>query len=254
MSRSVYHEGLFELLFELRDVPLTNNRSEKNKNFFSIQIVLSVYFWQFIAYSPSDNIRSGIRSSTVEDTDVIEEIRANFENATGAHGTSLIRKKVQKKLGLLDEDEDMMSSSVQINAQTFLDANGKAPEFKINIESSSGSQQSFGNVTLSAAAAATAAVYANRDASYPQFLVDSRVLGAQEILQAAQTLQQKRKLENADEMMRERERKEEEVKRAKLAEGSGVSLHSAAVTTGIDSGDIDNDIEWEDDGDEEDDG
>jgi len=191
---------------------------------------------------PSDNIRSGIRSSAVDDSEVLEEIKTNFENANGAHGTSLIRKKTQKKLGLLPDDEDA-AAAVTISAEAFLEANGHAPEFRINIESMNGQKQPMeSTATLSA----SAAIYAKRDTSYPQFLVDSRVVGAQEILQAAQNLQQQRRAEKDGEIEQlpdaKRSRIEDET------DGTGrLNINTTVIPPVSQTEDeLDEDIEWED--------
>lgn len=187
---------------------------------------------------------------------MINDIRLNFDKATGANGTSLIRKKVKKNLDLLaDDDSTEMNPSIQVTADTFLEGNGKAPELQINIESSSSSasQRPFGDAALSA----SAAIYALRDTSYPEFLVDSRVAGANVMMQAAQTLQQKRKLDNAID-----DSNEEQWKKAKGGESSDGSLmlsatvvvteaSSAVQQDALDDMDDEN-IEWDDDGENED--
>eukprot|EP01036_Dinobryon_divergens_P023699 gene23699-32078_t len=228
---SVDHEGLLNLLDSLNGKPLTSNR-------------------------PSDNIQSGIRSSKVEDADVADEIRLNFDNAKGANGASLIRKKEKNRLNLLnDDDSTEMDPSIQVTGETFLTENGKAPEFKINIESSSSSssQQPFGDVSFSASAVKYTA---NRDTSYPEFLVNSRVLGVQETLQAVQTLQQKRKLDNANVESNEEQWKKA---RAESSDGSLMLTTTVAVTGASstvqqdDTEDMDDEnIEWEDDDEKED--
>ena len=207
-------------------------------------------------FRPSVNIQSGIRSSKVEDSDVAEEIRSNFDNATGANGTSLIRKKEKRRLNLLDDDDSTeMNPSMQVNAETFLDENGKAPEFKINIESSSSSssQQPFGDASFFSS---NVKYTANRDTSYPEFLVNSRVLGGQENLLAAQTLQQKRKLDNATV-----DSNEEQLKKARAESSDGSLMLTATVAVTAASSTVqkdetedmdDENIEWEDDDEKED--
>lgn len=148
-----------------------------------------------------------------------------------------------------------MDPSIQVTGETFLTENGKAPEFKINIESSSSSssQQPFGDVSFSASAVKYTA---NRDTSYPEFLVNSRVLGVQETLQAVQTLQQKRKLDNANVESNEEQWKKA---RAESSDGSLMLTTTVAVTGASstvqqdDTEDMDDEnIEWEDDDEKED--
>ena len=198
---------------------------------------------------------------------MIAEIQSNLENATGAHGTSFIRKKEKQKVGLLDGDDSAeVNSSTQITAQTFLDENGKVPEFKITIESSSSSNgASFGDGALFS----SAAVYTKgRDTSYPEFLVDSRVVGAQEIKQAAQTLQEKRKVDNvvadsAEEQWKKKARVESNSDGSSIFSATvAVSVINAATAAaapsstvqkdGIDDDMDDENIEWEEDEDKED--
>lgn len=207
-------------------------------------------------FRPSENIQSGIRSSKVEDADVADEIRVNFDNAKGANGASLIRKKEKNRLNLLnDDDSTEMDPSIQVTGETFLTENGKATEFNINIETSSSisSQQPFGDASFSASAVKYTA---NRDTSYPEFLVNSRVLGVQENLEAVQTLQQKRKLYNSNV-----ESNEEQWKKARAESSDGsLMLTTAVAVTGAsstvqkdDTEDMDDEnIEWEDDDEKED--
>jgi hypothetical protein len=201
---------------------------------------------------------------------VIAEIQSNLENATGAHGTSLIRKKEKQKVGLLDVDDSAeVNSSIQITAQTFLDENGKVPEFKITIESSSSISSSNGASFGDGALFSSAAVYTKgRDTSYPEFLVDSRVVGAQEIKQAAQTLQEKRKVDNvvadsAEEQWKKKARVESNSDGSSIFSATvAVSVINAATAAaapsstvqkdGIDDDMDDENIEWEEDEDKED--
>lgn len=178
---------------------------------------------------------------------MIEEIHTNFDLATGAHGASLIRKKVQKKLGLIPDETDpaSLAALLPVTAQTFLEDNGKAPDFSINIENN-GKRSAPPLLELDAAAAASAAIYAKRDASYPQFLQDSRVLGAKEVLEAAHTLQAQRKLGEGQE--------DRTAKRQKLsgeAEDVIVPLvENRTIVAQEDGGDdMDDDLEWEEDDD-----
>ena len=202
---------------------------------------------------------------------MIAEIQSNLENATGAHGTSFIRKKEKQKVGLLDGDDSAeVNSSIQITAQTFLDENGKVPEFKITIESSSSISSSNGASFGDGALFSSAAVYTKgRDTSYPEFLVDSRVVGAQEIKQAAQTLQEKRKVDNvvadsAEEQWKKKARVESNSDGSSIFSATvavsvinAATAAAAAPSSTVQKDDIDDDmddenIEWEEDEDKED--
>ena len=94
MNRSKLHEGVFDLLYKLRDVDLPHNK-------------------------PSDNIRRGVRTSSVTDDSVAKEIKQNFEYAAG----SVIRKKKGNT-----EGTDAASGGGVLGSV-------KQKEFKINIES-----------------------------------------------------------------------------------------------------------------------
>jgi transcription initiation factor IIE alpha subunit len=165
MNKSNLHDGIFDMLAQLRDCSLSHNL-------------------------PSQNILKGVRGSKVTDERVAEEIKQNFEYATGQFGGSLIKKKTK----------DKMASGAE-----FVDDSNKT-EFKINIESESsaeGQENGQGSAFDGQMGRMPMSDFAHNSAgggkvttsqkellaSLPHFLQDSRVVGATEMLKQAKSLQ-----------------------------------------------------------------
>ena len=151
-SRSKYHEGIFELLFELGDVAVSHNL-------------------------PSNNMGRGIRASAVTDTDIIQDIQQNMEHATGEHGASFIKKKTRVQESILS-DHQM----------------GPVTEFSINIETEQQSSTGWDGEDSNSyreldSTNRDQTIYEKRDTSLPSFLQQTSVIGAQDILNEARTLQ-----------------------------------------------------------------
>jgi transcription initiation factor IIE alpha subunit len=212
MNRSKLHEGIFDLLHQLRDVPLGQNL-------------------------PSQNMERGIRSSLITDDRVADEIRENFESATGEFGTSLIKKKTQ----------DAKVSSL-------IDRKGAEDrtEFKINIQSEAedrdgqklGGEAFYDTASFVGAAGGgkPGATQQQLDASLPHFLRQSRVVGAEDMLRGVKSLQ-----EGGD--------SEPAAKRPRVEEAEAPAADAGAKDDGAGKADDDedDDVAWED-ADDDDDG
>ncbi|KAJ1439179.1 hypothetical protein B484DRAFT_391933 [Ochromonadaceae sp. CCMP2298] len=205
MNRSKMHDGIFDLLRQLRDVPLGQNL-------------------------PSQNMERGIRSSVITDERVTDEIRENFESATGEFGTSLIKKKTQ---------DAKVSSLIDRKAED-------RTEFKINIQSDEGDGQKqssepfYDTATFVGAAGGgrPGATLQELEASLPHFLRQSRVVGAEDMLRGVKSLQ-----EGDSEPAAKRSRVEEKAPADAEAKEEGKELDD----------DDEDDVAWED-ADEDDDG
>lgn len=112
LKRSKYHEGILDLLKQLRDVPLGHNL-------------------------PSENIKKGVRASIIADEDVLANIKHNIDHASGAFGGSRFKggsagvaasstgqqqsSGVQRKLKIQSsaeedkEDEEKLLANIGIN-------------------------------------------------------------------------------------------------------------------------------------------
>jgi transcription initiation factor IIE alpha subunit len=222
MNKSKLHDGIFDLLGQLRDVPVGRNL-------------------------PSQNISKGVRSSKITDERVVQEIKQNFEYATGQFGSSLIKKKTQETI-----------------------ANGLQPSdgaggFTINIESASEAalkhqeQQQYddyGTLHTTAVGSEGAGRLHTNDAelkkSLPFFLRDSRVEGAQEMLRSVKSLQQ-----TAAEERQRQEEGDHPTKRARTEAGAAESKEGPDDGAGDDvawedGNEDDEDVAWEDGGDADD--
>jgi hypothetical protein len=151
MNKSKLHDGIFDILGQLRDVPLGHNL-------------------------PSQNISKGVRSSQITDERVAQEIKQNFEYATGQFGSSLIKKK----------NQDVLTNGIPAANKT---------EFKINIESEENAggfddiSALYSNKVGSEGAGRLHATQEELNLSLPHFLRDSRVTGAQDMLLSVKSLQ-----------------------------------------------------------------
>jgi hypothetical protein len=210
MNKSKWHDGIFDIIGQLRDVPLSRN-------------------------IPSQNISKGIRTSKITDDRVAEEIKQNFEYATGQFGSSLIKKKTQ----------EMISNGIQ---------GGNKTEFKINIESeSTAAYNQLNGIPGGVGGEGAGRVNASAEvltSSLPHFLRDSRVLGAADMLRDVKSLQQHQQqqlLESGD----QRGGDEQAAKRSRTGEaeaGSG----AADLSGGADEhDDVLDEVDWEDAEDED---
>lgn len=164
LSQNKHHTGIYDLLSKLKHMKLPSNL-------------------------PSENIQKGFRTSMVNDDRVNEEIKQNFEYATGKFGSSLIKKKTQ---------DTLISTNTGINTTA---AALNKTEIKVNIQPTNGDGDMEDHQwQSSSSSAATDAMMMSRhshrthiegrDDSLPSFLRDSRVLGATDMLKAVENLQQ----------------------------------------------------------------
>lgn len=164
LSQNKHHTGIYDLLSKLKHMKLPSNL-------------------------PSENIQKGFRTSMVNDDRVNEEIKLNFEYATGKFGSSLIKKKTQDTL-----------ISTNTGTNTTAAALNKT-EIKVNIQPTNGDDHIDDHQWQSSSSSAVNDVMMmsrhshrtnieGRDDSLPSFLRDSRVIGATDMLKAVENLQQ----------------------------------------------------------------
>lgn len=163
LSQNKHHTGIYDLLSKLKHMKLPSNL-------------------------PSENIQKGFRTSMVNDDRVNEEIKQNFEYATGKFGSSLIKKKTQ---------DTLISTNTGINTITAAALN--KTEIKVNIQPTNGDGHMEDHQWQSSAVTDVMMVMGKhnhrshiegRDDSLPSFLRDSRVVGATDMLKAVENLQQ----------------------------------------------------------------
>jgi transcription initiation factor IIE alpha subunit len=225
MNKSKLHDGIFDLLGQLRDVPLGHNL-------------------------PSLNISKGVRSSQITDERVAQEIKQNFEYATGQFGSSLIKKK----------NQDVLTNGIPAANKT---------EFKINIESEDNPgwnddpSMMYLNKVGSEGAGKLHATQEELNLSLPHFLRDSRVTGAQEMLLSVKSLQAHSASTRAGEADADAVGDGDEEQAHKRARLSAVESKESEVKTepteetedvAWEDGDGEDDVDWEDapeEGDEE---
>lgn len=173
MNKSKYHEGIFDLLYKLRDEPLSHNL-------------------------PSENITRGVRTSKVTDDRVVHEIKQNFEYATGQFGSSLIKKKNNQDVLDLANKTTMERTEFKIHIES---------EDNVVDEQKAVSNNNNGSNTTRYASSSTARIgssvlsqkqqqvplSSNHEASLPHFLQDSRVAGAVTMLKTVENMQQERR-------------------------------------------------------------
>jgi len=164
LSQNKHHTGIYDLLSKLKHMKLPSNL-------------------------PSENIQKGFRTSMVNDDRVNEEIKLNFEYATGKFGSSLIKKKTQ---------DTLISTNTGINTTA---AALNKTEIKVNIQPTNGDDHIDDHQWQSSSSSAVNDVMMmsrhshrtnieGRDDSLPSFLRDSRVIGATDMLKAVENLQQ----------------------------------------------------------------
>jgi len=164
LSQNKHHTGIYDLLSKLKHMKLPSNL-------------------------PSENIQKGFRTSMVNDDRVNEEIKLNFEYATGKFGSSLIKKKTQ---------DTLISTNTGINTTA---AAVNKTEIKVNIQPTNGDDHIDDHQWQSSSSSAVNDVMMmsrhshrtnieGRDDSLPSFLRDSRVIGATDMLKAVENLQQ----------------------------------------------------------------
>ena len=164
LSQNKHHTGIYDLLSKLKHMKLPSNL-------------------------PSENIQKGFRTSMVNDDRVNEEIKLNFEYATGKFGSSLIKKKTQ---------DTLISTNTGINTTA---AALNKTEIKVNIQPTNGDDHIDNHQWQSSSSSAVNDVMMmsrhshrtnieGRDDSLPSFLRDSRVIGATDMLKAVENLQQ----------------------------------------------------------------
>lgn len=212
MGKTEQHEGVLEMLRMLRDINLGHNK-------------------------PSDNMQMGIRSSTVVDSEILEEITENVEFlANGKFGSSRIKKKNEEAF-----------KAFQTNATR--------PDIHINIESETTAKviESRGSVAASLMHRDNTHVFQNREAHVPEFLRESGVKGAQSVLLEAAALQAQRDNQfSADSLLLRHGHKGEEPlnKKPKLAEEPkplvNIITEPEKPQQAVDDEDEHDDVEWED--------
>lgn len=162
LSQNKHHTGIYDLLSKLKHMKLPSNL-------------------------PSENIQKGFRTSMVNDDRVNEEIKQNFEYATGKFGSSLIKKKTQ---------DTLISTNTGINTTS---AALNKTEIKVNIQPTNGDDHMEDHQWQSSSAVTDVMMMSRhsnrtniegRDDSLPSFLRDSRVVGATDMLKAVENLQQ----------------------------------------------------------------
>ncbi len=216
LNRSRDHEGIFNILAKLGKLtPLAHNK-------------------------PSDNISNGVRSSAVMDADVEADIKQSMQFATGEFGSSLIRKS----LGSATSARNMNS-----------EGGVRRTEFNISIETEEDAalsgQQSIASDVLSRGASLHSNS-ANRVSNLPEFLQNSRVVGAHSIMKAAEALHYDRSGPAVEEEAPAKRARVEEVPQMAVDAGQAEGKPVAAVAEAQeeDADDVaweeDDDVAWED--------
>ena len=217
MNKSKWHEGIFDLLGQLRDLPLSRN-------------------------IPSQNITKGIKTSKITDDRVASEIKMNFEYATGQFGNSLIKKKTQELIS-----SNGIQGSNKTEFKIIIESEGSSNFSQLQRINSNGiGGEGAGRLN---------ATNDELTASLPHFLRDSRVHGANEMLRDVKSLQQHRV--QGDDLSGEQndDSGEQAAKRMRTEDSStstvGVSNAAAAPVAGAGADEAeDEEVAWED-GDEE---
>jgi transcription initiation factor IIE alpha subunit len=156
------HEGIYDLLSNLKEVILPNNL-------------------------PSDNINKGVISSVVLDKEMADEIAYNLENArSGKYGSQMKKKH----LDTLKQQLASSGGSLGIS----LGSSGPKTIFDINILEEGAEASNTGYTTLSEGKGKK--IY-NQDeaafeASKPEFLRGSKVFRANAVLQSLKEMQSER--------------------------------------------------------------
>lgn len=209
MNKSKLHDGIFDLLSQLRDTPLSHNL-------------------------PSLNISKGVRSSKITDDRVAQEIKQNFEYATGQFGSSRVKPKSQ----------EVIASGMHGTGKT---------EFNISIESEESNQNNTGgrigvfsdyNKLYGAVGAEGAGRLGNHDVDDAQMLPHlrgTRVTGATEMLQSVKSLQRHRDVPGRDSATAD-SGDQPAAKKARTEEEGTSSADIAADATAVE----DDDVDWED--------
>ncbi len=203
LHRSRDREGIFTLLSKLgKFAPLPHNK-------------------------PSENISSGVRNSAVVDADEIAAIEQNQQFANGEHGSSNIRKKAANVISSRAAAEGAHHAEFSISIETEEDA-----------EASRARQLSAAQISDRAGNEPSG--IAGRATNLPEFLQNSRVVGAANILRAAEAIQQERsgivEVHHTD---------ENPAKKTKIESESAVQASSAESKTEDAAGE--DDVAWEDD-------
>ncbi len=102
LKRSRYHEGIIELLIQLRDVNLGHNL-------------------------PSENMKKGMRSSIIYDEDVLSNVQHSLEHANGSFGGSRVKVGASKSLSAIinkQHNNAMTDLKINIEVSNFADEYG----------------------------------------------------------------------------------------------------------------------------------
>ena len=230
MNKSKLHDSIYEILSQLREIPLSHNL-------------------------PSYNISKGIKTSEITDERVVEEIKQNLEYATGQFGSSLIKKKTKDVLSTGIKNPDQIEYNINIETE-----DSKHGTNNNTYNSNAQISRQAGYSVGSEGAGRQQGTLAELSTSLPHFLRDSRVTGAKEMLDSVHSLKQTEK---------EGEGENEQVhKRAKLNEdnsnttatgttatttSTGAASEAAAVQEDEDADDVaweggeeEEDVAWED--------
>lgn len=217
MNKSKLHDGIFELLAQLRDVPLSHNL-------------------------PSLNISRGVRSSKITDDRVAQEIKQNFEYATGQFGSSRVKPKTQ----------EVIAGGMQGNGRTEFNISIETEESEssnlgVNIGAFSDYNKMYGGV--GAEGAGRLSQHELAEAQMLPHLRGTRVTGAVEMLQSVKSLQRNRDITSAYDTAGEGVVDQPTAKKARVGESG-----AGTAGTGKDGEDEveEDDVVWEDaEGDEE---
>lgn len=157
-SISGQHKGILDLLSRLREAPLPHNL-------------------------PSENIRRGYTASAIEDEEMAAEIRHNYTYSRAPGGSFLKKRSVDP----LDRSQrDNKQSKVEVRLHDGTGSSGMQ-------QSHSTESKTRGGITHQPIASIdTGYIFEKREGALPEFLRDSRVKGADEVLRQVDSLQRER--------------------------------------------------------------
>eukprot|EP01039_Chlorochromonas_danica_P011472 gene11472-12833_t len=158
-SISGQHKGILDLLSRLREAPLPHNL-------------------------PSENIRRGYTASAIEDEEMAAEIRHNYTYSRAPGGSFLKKRSVDP----LDRSQrDSKQSKVEVRLH---DGTGSSSDMQ---HSHLADSKTRGGITHQPIASIdTGYIFEKREGALPEFLRDSRVKGADEVLRQVDSLQRER--------------------------------------------------------------